>query len=112
MRRIMAIAALAPLLLVAQARPPASQPSARAEIGRAVAKINAALGRCPLCEFLFGRWCRSFGYSHLGGKTPEEVLRMKLHMDLGAMPTLTVRSAGEILQPNPAVDEVLRAAGA
>ena len=67
-------------------------------------------GRCPLCEFLFGRWCRSFGYSALSGATPEEQLRMKLHVDLGAIPTLTIRSAGEIARPNPAVREMLSAA--
>lgn len=67
-------------------------------------------GRCPLCEYLFGRWCRSFGYSHLGGATPEEQLRMKLHVDLGAIPTVTLRSAGEIAEANPAMEELLSAA--
>ena len=68
-------------------------------------------GRCPLCEFLFGRWCRSFGYSHLAGQTPEQCLRMQLHVDLGAIRTLTVQSAGEIATPNESVDRLLSEAG-
>ncbi len=68
-------------------------------------------GKCPLCEYLFGRWCRSFGYSHLSGATPEERLRMKLHVDLGAIPTVTVRSPEQIAEPNPAVEAFLAAAG-
>ena len=67
-------------------------------------------GRCPLCEYLFGRWCRSFGYSHLGGATPEEQLRMKLHVDLGAIPTVTVRSPEQIARPNPGMEAFLAAA--
>ena len=68
-------------------------------------------GSCPLCEFLFGRWCRSFGYSHLSGTTAEEQLRMKLHVDLGAIPTLTLRSASQVTRPNAAVEAILSAAG-
>ncbi len=67
-------------------------------------------GTCPLCEYLFGRWCRSFGYSHLGGATVEEQLRMKLHVDLGAIPTVTVRSPEQIARPNPGMEAFLAAA--
>lgn len=62
---------------------------------------------CPLNEFLFGRWCRSFGYSGLGGRTPEEEARMQAHTALGAMPTVTVRKAEDIAAPNAAVAEML-----
>ena len=39
---------------------------------------------CPLSEFLFGRWCRSFGYSRLGGNSKDEALRMQMHIDWGS----------------------------
>lgn len=67
-------------------------------------------GRCALNEFLFGNWCRSFGYSWLGGATPEERLRMQLHVDLGAIPTLTIQSAKEISEPNEGIRTMLRLA--
>jgi hypothetical protein len=67
-------------------------------------------GRCAVSEFLFGNWCRSFGYSWLSGDSPESQLRMQLHMDLGAIPTLTIQSAKEIEQPNDGVQQVLEAA--
>jgi len=67
-------------------------------------------GGCPLNEFLFGRWSRSFGYSSLGGRTDDEQMRMRLHVSLGAMPTVTIQSAAEIEQPTPAVEEMLRLA--
>ena len=69
-------------------------------------------GRAPLCEYLFGRWCRSFGYSNLDGATPESELRLKIHDGLGAIPTLTIHSAREIASPNPAVDRLLTTAAA
>jgi hypothetical protein len=62
---------------------------------------------CPLGEFLFGRWSRSFGYQRLTGRTPAEEFRMRLHVGMGAMPTLTIRSAAEIERPNPGVKEML-----
>jgi len=70
----------------------------------------ARLKPCPLNEFMFGRWCRSFGYSGLSGRTPEEEMRIKLHLDLGAIPTLTIDSAAEIENPNPAVKNILKLA--
>ena len=65
------------------------------------------LKACPLSEFLFGRWCRSFGYARLSGAESWEPMRMKLHVALGAVPTITIRSAAEIDHPNPAVAEML-----
>ncbi len=65
----------------------------------------------PLNEFLFGRWSRSFGYSGLNGKNEDQARRIRLHQELGAIPTLTVDGAGEISSPNAAVRAVLEAAG-
>ncbi|MBN2288416.1 MAG: hypothetical protein JXQ83_03720, partial [Candidatus Glassbacteria bacterium] len=62
---------------------------------------------CPLSEFLFGGWCRSFGYSSLGGRTPAEELRMQMHLDWGAVPTLTVQSAAELEKPNRMMKKIL-----
>jgi len=67
-------------------------------------------GGCALNEFLFGRLCRTFGYSGLSGKTEEEELRMRLHEEHGAIPTVVVRSAEEITSPNRAVDRMLKLA--
>jgi hypothetical protein len=46
----------------------------------------------------------------LGGKTPEEEKRIQMHIDWGAIPTMTVKSAIEILRPNPAVRKILQMA--
>jgi len=61
----------------------------------------------PVNEFMFGHWCRSFGYSNLSGRSHEEHLRMKVHVALGAIPTLTIRSSEELEHPNDAVKERL-----
>jgi hypothetical protein len=68
-------------------------------------------GGCALNEFLFGKLCRTFGYSSLSGATEAERLRMRIHEEHGAIPTITLHSAKEIEQPNEAVEEVLRRAG-
>ena len=68
-------------------------------------------GGTPVNEFLFGAWCCSFGYSNLGGATEDSALRMDVHTSLGAVPTVTVRSADEIEKPNPAVAKMLEMAG-
>jgi hypothetical protein len=60
-----------------------------------------------LNDFLLGRLCRTFGYSGLGGRNADEQLRMKLHEEHGAIPTITIRSAREIADPNPAVKRIL-----
>jgi hypothetical protein len=69
-------------------------------------------GGCALNHFLFGDLCRTIGYAMLSGKTEAEVLRMRLHEEHGAIPTITVHSAQEILDPNPAVRQVLDRAAA
>ncbi len=69
-------------------------------------------GGCPLNEFLFGKWSRSFGYWGLTGGTEDETMRMRLHVSLGAMPTVCVNTAADIEQPNAAMAEMLKLAGA
>lgn len=64
-------------------------------------------GGCPLNHFLFGKLCRSFGYSGLGGRNADEELRARVHEENGALPTITIRSAGEIANPTPAVKRAL-----
>jgi len=64
-------------------------------------------GGTALNEFLFGGLCRSFGYTGLGGSNADEETRMKLHVSLGAIPTLTVHGAADVEKPNKAVTEVL-----
>ena len=66
-------------------------------------------GGCALNEFLFGRLCRTFGYSGLSGRNEAEELRMRLHEEHGAIPTVVVRSAEEIRSPNRAVSRALEA---
>jgi hypothetical protein len=64
-------------------------------------------GGCNLNEFLFGKLCRTIGYSGLRGRNKEEELRMQIHMEHGAIPTITIRSAEEIINPNPGVKRML-----
>ncbi len=70
----------------------------------------ARCGGCDLNEFLFGRLCKTFGYSRLSGATDEEALRMRIHAEHGAIPTVTVRSGEEIRNPNAVVARYLREA--
>ena len=67
-------------------------------------------GGCSLNDFLFGKLCRTIGYSGLSGSTPEEELRMRIHEEHGAIPTITIESAEEITDPTRAVKRVLEAA--
>lgn len=64
-------------------------------------------GGCDLNNVLFGKLCRTFGYSGLSGKTKNEELRMQVHLDHGAIPTVTIDSVQEISNPNPAVKWML-----
>ncbi len=64
-------------------------------------------GGCPLNNFLFGKLCRLFGYSGLGGRNADEELRARIHEEHGALPTITIRSAAEITNPTPAVKRAL-----
>lgn len=64
-------------------------------------------GGCPLNTFLFGKLCRSFGYSGLSGRNADEELRARVHEQNGALPTITIRSAADIVNPAPAVKRAL-----
>jgi hypothetical protein len=64
-------------------------------------------GGCNLNEFLFGKLCHTIGYSGLGGRNKDEELRMQIHMEHGTIPTITIRSAEDIINPNPAVKRML-----
>jgi hypothetical protein len=67
-------------------------------------------GGCALNQFLFGRLCRTFGYSGLSGKDENHRLRHRMHLEHGAIPTITVASAKEISQPNSTVRDILKMA--
>jgi hypothetical protein len=77
--------------------------------GRSIQGL-ARTGGTPVNEFLFGQWSRSFGYSLLSGRTEDELMRMRTHVSLGALPTITISSAEEVIHPNPAVNEMIRLA--
>ncbi len=64
-----------------------------------------------LGEFLFGPWSLSFGYSRLSGQTDWEQFRMKRQVEMGAIPTVTIRTAEEITNPNRGVKLMLELAG-
>jgi hypothetical protein len=64
-------------------------------------------GGCDLNERLFGRLCRTIGYSGLSGNTANEELRMRIHIEHGAIPTVTIGSETDIINPNPAVKRML-----
>jgi hypothetical protein len=64
-------------------------------------------GGCDLNHRLFGRLCRTIGYSSLGGRTGNEELRMRMHLEHGAIPTVTIRSASDIDHPNAGVQRML-----
>ena len=67
---------------------------------QATAPDLARCGGCDLNTFLFGRLCRTIGYSSLSGKDEMQVLREKIHEEHGAIPTITIGGAKEIAEPN------------
>lgn len=67
----------------------------------------ARTGGCALNDFLWGSLCRTFGYSGLSGKDENERLRMRIHEEHGAIPTVVVHSAEEIDNPNEGVQRAL-----
>ncbi len=64
-------------------------------------------GGCDLNAFLFDGLCRTIGYANLGGRNADQELRMQMHLEHGAIPTITIRSPQEILSPNPALRRML-----
>lgn len=67
-------------------------------------------GECALNAFLFGKLCRTFGYSRLSGADEDEELRMRMHEKLGAIPTIVVGNAEQVHSPNAGVERALRLA--
>jgi len=67
-------------------------------------------GGCNLNQVLFGNLCKIIGYSGLGGRNKDEETRMNIHLEHGGIPTITIRSADEILNPNPAVKRIFEIA--
>ncbi|MBI5835471.1 MAG: hypothetical protein HZB16_24475 [Armatimonadetes bacterium] len=63
----------------------------------------ARAGGAALGDFLWGKLCRAFGYSGLSGANQESEVRMGLHEQLGAIPTITIGGPDDIRQPNKAV---------
>jgi hypothetical protein len=68
-------------------------------------------GGCAFNEFLHGKLCRTIGYTGLSGAKPDEELRIRIHEEHGIIPTLTIRSASEITNPNPVAKAVFDRAG-
>jgi len=68
-------------------------------------------GGCPLNSILFDKLCRTFGYSQLSGGNKEEELRIQVHLDTGSIPTITINSVNELINPNPAIKRILDMAG-
>ena len=68
-------------------------------------------GGCNLNQVLFGKLCKTIGYSGLSGKNKDQEMRMQIHLEHGCIPTVTIRSANEISNPNTAIKHVLDLAG-
>ena len=64
-------------------------------------------GGCNLNQVLFGNLCKTFGYSGLNGEDKDQEMRMQIHLDHGAIPTVTIKSAKDISSPNAAVKRLL-----
>lgn len=64
-------------------------------------------GGCNLNQVLFGRLCKTIGYSGLNGKNKDEEMRMQIHLDHGCIPTITIDSINEISNPNSVVKHML-----
>jgi hypothetical protein len=64
-------------------------------------------GGCNLNQVLFGRLCKTIGYSNLSGRDKDSELRIQINIEHGSIPTLTIDSAIEISNPNAAVSRLL-----
>lgn len=72
-------------------------------LSNVTAKIN---------KYIYRDDVKMLGYGNLDGKTEESILRMKMHALQGALPTITVLSPDEILNPvRPVKEEIERAKG-
>ena len=79
-------------------------------LSRSDSELQSRTGKCDLNAFLFGKLVKSMGYAELSGRTEDSEIYMQSHVDHGAMPTVTVRSAEEIINPNPAVAKMIKLA--
>ena len=67
-------------------------------------------GGCNLNQVLFGRLCKTIGYSNLSGKDKDSEMRIQINLEHGSIPTITIDSANEISRPNAAVTRLLEMA--
>ena len=77
---------------------------------RSSGAVQQSTGKCDLNSFLFDKLVRSMGYSDLSGNTEDSAIYMQSHVDHGTIPTVTVRSADEIENPNSAVEKMMKLA--
>ena len=64
-------------------------------------------GGCNLNQVLFGRLCKTIGYSSLSGNDKDSEMRIQINMEHGSIPTITIDSANEISSPNKTVKRLL-----
>jgi hypothetical protein len=79
-------------------------------LSRTDSAMQARTGKCDLNKFLFGNLVRAMGYADLSGNDENSAVYMQSHVDHGTLPTVTVRSAEEIINPNAAVAKMLKLA--
>lgn len=63
-------------------------------------------GGIDLNNYVFGRLCRTIGYSNLNGQTENAVLRERIHEEHGAIPTITDVSIENLRSPNKELKRV------
>lgn len=68
-------------------------------------------GGCNLNQVLFGRLCKTIGYSNLNGSDKDSEMRIQVNIEHGSIPTITIDSAAEISSPNAVVSRLLEMAG-
>ncbi len=82
---------------------------AQAHLFRSAARSIEGLeraGGCPLNAFLFSGLSRTIGYTNISGKNEDQEMRHRVHVSLGAIPTLSELSVEEILHPNAFVQHI------
>ena len=67
-------------------------------------------GACNLNQVLFGKLCRTIGYSNLSGRDNNSKMRIQINLEHGSIPTITIDSAGEISRPNATVSRLFEMA--
>jgi hypothetical protein len=69
-------------------------------------------GGCAVNAFLFDGLCRTVGYASLSGKTEKDRRCSRIHLSLGAIPTVNGVKAEEIRNPNPYIQQLIDMANA